>query len=157
MRFACLCLGAAVLAGLAACLATSSPSRAEEWQSGAAAGQGDVVASFKHTDGAALQVICDTVKKHLSIVFREPRAKWSAGAGIDVMMLPDSGLQPSPSHGIITEPTQVILKHDVSFDVWTMEQAKGSFKMSVGDYARVFPAANFTTAVQPVLKACGAR
>jgi hypothetical protein len=28
--------------------------------------------------------------------------------------------------------------------------------MSVGDYARVFPAANFSTAVQPVLKACGA-
>jgi hypothetical protein len=72
------------------------------------------------------------------------------------MMLPDSGQQPSPSHGVITAPTQVILKHDVSFDVWTMEQAKGSFKMSVGDYARVFPATNFTNAVQPVLKACGA-
>ena len=152
MRSACLCLGVAALAGLA----LSLPSRAEEWQSGSASGQNDVVASFKHTDGAALLVICDTVKKHLSIAFREPRAKWSTGAGIDVMMLPDSGQQPSPSHGIITAPTQVILKHDVSFDVWTMEQAKGSFKMSVGDYARGFPATNFTNAVQPVLKACGA-
>jgi hypothetical protein len=28
--------------------------------------------------------------------------------------------------------------------------------MSVGDYARVFPATNFANAVQPVLKACGA-
>jgi hypothetical protein len=155
MRSACFCLGVAALAGLA----MSSPSRAEEWQSGASSGQNDVndvVASFKHTDGAALLVICDTVKKHLSIAFSEPRAKWSTGTGIDVMMLPDSGQQPSPSHGIIESPTQVILKHDVSFDVWTMEQAKGSFKMSVGDYARVFPAANFATAVQPVLKACGA-
>lgn len=153
MRFACLCLGVAALAGLA----LSSPTRAEEWQTGSAPGQNDVIASFKHTDGAALFVICDTDKKHLSIALREPRAKWSTGSGIDVMMLPDSGQQPSPSHGVITAPTQVILKHDVSFDVWTMEQAKGSFKMSVGDYARVFPAANFASAVQPVLKACGAR
>ena len=152
MRFACLCLGVAALAGLA----VAAPSRAEEWQTGSAPGQNDVVASFKHTDGAALQVICDTVKKHLSIALREPRAKWATGSGIDVMTLPDSGQQPSPSHGIITAPTQVILKHDVSFDVWTMEQAKGSFKMSVGDFARVFPATNFSNAVQPVLKACGA-
>jgi hypothetical protein len=152
MRPASLFCVAAALAGLSIAL----PARAEEWQSGPASGQTDVVASFKHTDGAALQVICDTVNKQLSIAFREPRAKWSTGTGIDVMMLPDSGQQPSPSHGVITAPTQVILKHDVSFDVWTMEQAKGSFKMSVGDYARVFPTANFSTAVQPVLKACGA-
>ena len=150
MRHACLVVSA--LIGLI----VSAPARAEEWQSGSTSGQTDVVASFKHTDGAALLVICDTLNKHLSIAFSEPRAKWSTGAGIDVMMLPDSGQQPSPSHGVITAPTQVILKHDVSFDVWTMEQAKGSFKMSVGDYARVFPAANFTNAVQPVLKACGA-
>lgn len=152
MRSASLFCVTAALAGLTVAL----PARAEEWQSGSAPGQTDVVASFKHTDGAALLVICDTVKKSLSIAFSEPRAKWSTGTGIDVMMLPDSGQQPSPSHGVITAPTQVVLKHDVSFDVWTMEQAKGSFKMSVGDYARVFPATNFTNAVQPVLKACGA-
>ena len=152
MRPASLFCVAAALAGLI----VSSPARAEEWQSGSASGQNDVVASFKHADGAALMVICDTAKKHLSIAYSEPRAKWPTGTGIDVMMLPDSGQQPSPSHGVITAPTQVILKHDVSFDVWTMEQAKGSFKMSVGDYARVFPATNFTNAVQPVLKACGA-
>ena len=152
MRSASLFCVAAALAGLSIAL----PARAAEWESGSAPGQNDVVASFKHTDGAALQVICDTVNKHLSIAFREPRAKWSTGTGIDVMMLPDSGQQPSPSHGVITAPTQVILKNDVSFDVWTMERAKGSFKMSVGDYARIFPATNFANAVQPVLKACGA-
>lgn len=151
MRLVSLLSVAAALTGL-----TASLSHAEEWQSGVGSGQTDVVASFKHADGAALMVICDPVNKSLSIAYREPRAKWSPGTGIDVMMLPDSGMQPSPSHGIITAPTQVILKHDVSFDVWTMEQAKGSFKMSVGDYARVFPAANFANAVQPVLKACRA-
>jgi hypothetical protein len=145
-------LVAAALAGVV----VSSPSRAEEWRIASAPGQTDIVASFKHTDGAALLVICDTDKKHLSIAYSEPRAKWATGNGIDVVMLPDSGQQPSPSHGVITAPTQVVLKHDVSFDVWTMEQAKGSFKLSVGDYSRVFPAANFMNAVQPVLKACGA-
>jgi len=149
MRSASLCLVVATLAGLIA----SSPSRAEEWHIGSA-GQNDIIASYKHDDGAALLVICDTVKKHLSIAYREPQAKWLTGSGIDVMTLPDSGQQPSPSHGVIIAPTQVVLKHDVSFDVWTMEQARGFFKMSVGDFSRVFPAANFRNAVEPVLKAC---
>ncbi len=151
MRFASLFCVTAALAGLPICL----PARAEEWHIGLAPGQTDVVASYKHNDGAALYVICDTGKKHLSIAYFEPQAKWTTGSGIDVMTLPDSGQQPSPSHGVIIAPTQVVLKHDVSFDVWTMEQAKGSFKMSVGDYARVFPAANFRDAVEPVLTACG--
>jgi len=153
MRPASLFCVAAALAGLTLAL----PARAEEWQIGSAPGQNDIIASYKHTDGATLLVICDSGKKHLSIAYSEPRAKWLTGAGIDVMMLPDSGQQPSPSHGVIIAPTQVVLKHDVSFDVWTMEQAKGSFKMSVGDYSRVFPAANFLSAVQPVLKACSAQ
>jgi len=153
MRYACLCLVGAALAGLMA----SSPSRAEEWHIGVAPGQNDIFASYKHDDGATLLVICDTATKHLSIAYSEPRAKWATGTGIDVMMLPDSGQQPSPSHGVIIAPTQVVLKHDVSFDVWTMEQARGFFKMSVGDFSRVFPAANFMNAVAPVLKACGAQ
>ena len=152
MRSASLCLVVATLVGLIA----SSPSRAEEWHIGSAPGQTDIIASYKHDDGAALLVICDTAKKHLSIAYREPQAKWLTGSGIDVMTLPDSGQQPSPSHGVIIAPTQVVLKHDVSFDVWTMEQARGSFKMSVGDFSRVFPAANFRNAVEPVLKACAA-
>lgn len=153
MRFACLCVVVAALVSLI----VSSPSRAEEWRTTSAPGQNDVIASFKHTDGAALSVICDSGKKNLTIAYQEPQAKWLIGGGIDVMTLPDSGQQPSPSHGVIIAPTQIIMKHDVSFDVWTMEQAKGSFKMSVGDFSRIFPIANFRDAIGPVLKACGAR
>src|SRR5581483_10993865 len=91
----------------------------------------------------------------LSIAFELPQAKWTAGQGIDVMTLPDSGQEPSPSGGFITGPTQVVLKHDPTFDLWTMAQAKGWFKLSVGDFARVFPVENFRKAVDPVLKACG--
>ncbi len=103
-----------------------------------------------------MSVVCGADDKRLTITYRQPLAKWTAGEGIDVITLPDSGQQPSPSYGLITGPTQVVLKHDPTFDLWTMGQAKDFFKLSVGDFARVFPAANFRSAVAPVLKACGA-
>ena len=131
------------------------PLQKHEWRTQAVPAANDVVASFKHTDGAELSVICNTDNKRLTIAFQEPRAKWTAGQGIDVITLPDSGQQPSPSGGFITGPTEVVLKHDPAFDLWTMAQASDSFKLSVGDFARVFPAANFREAVAPVLKACG--
>ena len=127
----------------------------QEWRTQSTQGGSDVVASFKHTDGAALSVICSTDNKNLTIAFHAPRAKWTVGQEIDVVALPDSGQQVSPSYGIATAPTQLILKHDAVFDVWTMAQAKDFFKFSVGDFARVFPVANFRDAVAPVLKACG--
>jgi len=129
------------------------PPKKQEWTTQSASD--DVIASFKHNDGSELSVICSTGQKKLLIAFELPQAKWSAGQGIDVMTLPDSGQQPSPSGGYITGPTEVVLKHDPTFDLWTMAQAKDFFKLSVGDFARVFPMANFRDAVTPVLKACG--
>lgn len=126
-----------------------------EWRTEAVAADNSVIASFKHNDGAELSIICRTGDKSLSIAFELPQAKWTTGQGIDVMTLPDSGQEPSPSGGFITGPTQVVLKHDPTFDLWTMAQAKGWFKLSVGDFARVFPVENFRKAVDPVLKACG--
>ncbi len=131
------------------------PPAKQDWHTQTVPIDNNVIASFKHNDGSELSVICSTDKKRLTIAFRLPQAKWSAGQGIDVIALPDSGQQPSPSYGIATAPTQVVLKYDTNFDVWTMAQAKEFFKMSVGDFARVFPAANFRSAVEPVLQACG--
>ena len=127
----------------------------QEWSTQSAPGDNDIVATFKHIDGAALSVICSTDNKSLVIAFQTPQAKWTVGQGIEVVALPDSGQQVSPSYGIATAPTQLVLKHDTAFDVWTMAQAKDFFKFSAGDFARVFPAANFRDAVAPVLKACG--
>ena len=129
------------------------PPKKQEWTTLSASD--DVIASFKHNDGSELSVICSTEQKKLLIAFQLPQAKWSTGQGIDVITLPDSGQQPSPSGGFITGPTEVVLKHDPTFDLWTMAQAKDFFKLSVGDFARVFPMANFRNAVEPVLKACG--
>jgi hypothetical protein len=131
------------------------PPLKQEWSTQSAPGGNDVIASFKHTDGAVLSVICSTDNRRLVIAFQAPHAKWTVGQGIDVVALPDTGQQVSPSYGIATAPTQLVLKHDTVFDVWTMAQAKDFFKFSVGDFARVFPAANFRSAVAPVLKACG--
>ncbi len=131
------------------------PPPKHEWRTQAIPAANDIVASFKHSDGAELSIICNTGNERLTIAFQEPRAKWTAGQGIDVFTLPDSGQQPSPSGGFVIAPTEVVLKHDPTFDLWTMAQANGSFKLSVGDFARVFPATNFRNAVEPVLKACG--
>jgi hypothetical protein len=127
----------------------------EAWQTRAIPADNHLIATFTHDDGSELSVVCSTVDKRLTITYRQPQAKWTAGEGIDVVTLPDSGQQPSPSFGLITGPTQVVLKHDPAFDLWTMAQARDTFKLSVGDFARVFPAANFRRAVGPVLKACG--
>jgi hypothetical protein len=131
------------------------PPTKQEWSTQSAPGGNDVIASFKHADGAVLSVICSPDNKRLVIAFQAPHAKWTVGQGIDVVALPDSGQQVSPSYGIATAPTQLVLKHDTVFDVWTMAQAKDFFKFSAGDFARVFPVANFRSAVAPVLKACG--
>jgi len=128
------------------------PPQKQEWRTQSAST--DVIASFKHNDGSELSVICSTGDKKLTIALQMPQAKWNAGQSFDVMALPDSGQEPSPSYGVAVAPTEVVLKFDTKFDVWTMAQAKDFFKLSVGDFARVFPAANFKTAVDPVLKAC---
>ena len=151
MRFSSQCLAAAL-----AVLAASS-ARAEEWRTSSAQDGVDLIASFKHVDGVTMQVVCDTAKHQLSITYQEPKANWQTGSGMDVIVLPDSGQQASPSYGFVTAPNEFIMKHDVAFDLWTLRQAKGSFKMSVGDHARVFPTANLEGAMAPVLKACGAQ
>ncbi len=156
------CIAVAAMAGLIVSSAaraedftTQSLPPAQEWRTQAVPADNNIIASFRYGDGSALSVICSTDTKLLTIAFLEPQAKWTAGQGIDVITLPDSGQQPSPSYGLITGSTQVVLKHDPTFDLWTMAQARDTFKLSVGDFARVFPAANFRRAVEPVLRACG--
>lgn len=127
----------------------------QEWHTQSVPGANRLVATFMHHDGSQLSVVCSINDKRLTITYRQPEANWAAGAGLDVLTLPDSGQQPSPSYGLVTGPTQVVLKHDPTFDLWTMGQAKDFFKLSVGDFARVFPTANFRDAVAPVLQACG--
>jgi hypothetical protein len=114
-----------------------------------------VAANFKHDDGGTLVVMCDTNTKIVSIGLDEPRAHWQTGASMQLTTKADEGSELTPSTGLVIGPTRIVVKYQATFDLWTMSQAKNDFVVSVGDYARIFPAANFKTVVDPVLRACG--
>jgi hypothetical protein len=130
---------------------------AGEWRAGAAPDRRQVFASFNDNSGVSLVVTCDVASKHVSIAVNDPKARWPQGQLIDVITLPDSGQEVSPGHGYVTGPTQFVVNQQAAFDLWTMGQAKSAFRLSAGDYVRSYPAANFRSAVEPVLQACGER
>jgi hypothetical protein len=145
-----------VVALLTALALAPAAAVAGEWRAGAAPDQHHVFASFDK-NGVSLVVTCDTVSKHVSISVVDPKARWPQGEVIDVITLPDSGQEVSPGHGYVIGPTQFVVNQQAAFDLWTMGQAKSVFRLSAGDYVRSYPAANFRSAVEPVLQACGER
>jgi hypothetical protein len=145
-----------VVALLTALALAPAAAVAGEWRTGAAPDQHHVFASFDK-NGVSLVVTCDTVSKHVSISVVDPKARWPQGEVIDVITLPDSGQEVSPGHGYVIGPTQFVVNQQAAFDLWTMGQAKSVFRLSAGDYVRSYPAANFRSAVEPVLQACGER
>jgi hypothetical protein len=146
-----------VVAFVAALTFTPIAAMSGEWRTWPVPDQHRVVASFNDGDGGSVVVICDTATKHVSITVQDSAARWPQGQGIDVETLPDTGQRLSPSYGYVVAPTELILKHQATFDLWTMGQAKSVFRISAGDYVRSYSAANFRNAVEPVLKACGDR
>ena len=113
-----------------------------------------VVAGFKHDDGGKLLVICDTGTRLISIGVEEPRAHWQPGTPMDVTTKADTGASNGPSHAVVIDPTRLIIKEHSTEDLRTMGQAKASFVMDAGGYARSYPMENFRTVVAPVLAAC---
>jgi len=72
------------------------------------------------------------------------------------MTTSDDGRQySSPSEGIAIESTTVMLKNASTWELSVMGDAKKSFTIKAGAYARTFPAPNLRKAVEPVLHACG--
>lgn len=117
---------------------------------------GDLIAAcFTHDDGGALYVMCDAKKKLMSILLIEPRATWQKNTPMNVITRASDGKQFSPSHGIVVDEHMVLVVNDSTWDISTMGDAKGAFIVSAGDYARVFPTANFRKAVDPVMATCG--
>jgi len=114
-----------------------------------------VAAGFKHDDGGALIVMCDTKAKLMSLGIEEPRASWTAGTPMEVTTKADIGKTNGPSHGVVIAPTRVIVKDDSTWDLSTMGDAQAFFAIGVGGYARIYPTENFRKAVDPVLAACG--
>jgi len=74
----------------------------------------------KENDGGSLLVKCNTQTKLISINFEEPLAEWERGATVDVFIKSDDGTTLPPSFGLVTAPTQLILKNQRPFDLSTM-------------------------------------
>lgn len=146
-----------VVASLFALALAPAAALAGEWRTLSAPDQHRVVASFDNNDGGSLLVICDTATRQVSIAVHDPKARWPQGQVIEVITLPDTGQELSPGHGYVVGPTQLVLKYQATFDLWTMGQAKTAFRVSAGDYVRSYPATNFRSVVEPVLNACGDR
>jgi hypothetical protein len=115
-----------------------------------------VSAGFKHDDGGSLIVACDTQSRLISIVMDEPRANWRPGATLSLTTRADDGSEQKPaSTGLVIGPARLIIKDEATWDLSTAGRAKVFFATGVGGYARIWPAANFKTATDSVLKACG--
>jgi hypothetical protein len=131
----------------------------------------DNIAAGIEQDGAKLVVMCDADKGRalrgsreidllgnpgLILVFlREPRANWPKDAKVAVMTTSDGGKHwDTPGVGIAIESTTVMLKNSATWELHVMGDAKESFTIRAGAYARTFPAADLRKAVEPVLHAC---
>ena len=131
-----------------------SPALKGEWEPSVS----DLTATavgFKHDDGGALIIQCDTKERLISYEFVEPRAHWTKGAKIIVTARADDGSSTGPSTGIAIGPTRLLVGEQSTWDIVTMGNAKSFFFVGAGDYARTFPTRAFKTALEPVLHACG--
>ena len=59
------------------------------------------------------------------------------------------------SHGIAASSNALLVQNESTLDLFTMGKAKRFFTVTAGNYSRIYPAANFRTATDPVLRACG--
>ena len=69
-----------------------------------------VAAGYRHDDGGALVVMCDTKTKLMSLAFQEPRASWSQGSTMKFMTRSDDGTQLNDDVGLVLDKTHLILK-----------------------------------------------
>lgn len=129
---------------------------AAEWGPWPTSPAGHIVAAgYKHDDGGALVVMCDRASKLISLGLQEPRANWTPGSPKKFMTRADDGTQLNEDVGIVLDKTLLILKEPSTWHLSAMGKASATFAVGTGEYARIFPVANFRKAIEPVLAACG--
>jgi hypothetical protein len=114
-----------------------------------------VAAGYKHDDDGALIVMCDTKTRLISLALQETRADWTPGTTMKFMTRADDGTQLNDDVGLVFDKTHLILKEPATWHLYAMGKATATFAVGTGEYARIFPAANFRKAIEPVLTACG--
>jgi len=109
---------------------------------------------YRHDDGGFLLVVCDTSNKRIRIMHKEPRANWKAGDTVGVTTKNDAEkLGGATSKGQAVSSNVVLVR--ASLHLWTMGNARRFFMVSADNYGRIYPAAGFKSATEPVLRACG--
>jgi hypothetical protein len=89
------------------------------------------------------------------MALRETRAHWQEGQRMKFMTRSDTGPDLNDSVGYVIGPTTLALGDETTFHLYAMGKAAVFFGVGTGEYARVFPAAGFRKAMEPVLAACG--
>ena len=110
---------------------------------------------FLHDDGGSLTIMCDRTKHLISYILTEPRANWQKDSTIEIKVRADDGTETGPTHGHVLKADAAAVLEESTFDIHTMGKATTWFAMGDGVYARIFLAANFRKAMEPVLQACG--
>jgi hypothetical protein len=144
-----------IVALLLSWLSLASPAFAiQTWES-LPGPSGTVAAGFVHDDGGTLILMCDPQRKYLMMGLIEPRAKWQKGQQLKFMTHSDAGGNLDDTLGIVMSPTFLVIGDDTTWHLHAMGKATTFFGVGTGEYARVFPAAGFRKAMEPVLQACG--
>ena len=110
---------------------------------------------YVHDDGGALIIVCDSRGKLIRIMHVEPRASWTEGDTVNETTMDDDGISTTSKYGKAISPNAMIVENESTFDLFRMGQAKRFFTVTIGNYARIYPTANFKRASEPVLRACG--
>lgn len=110
---------------------------------------------YVHDDGGALIVVCDSRGKLIRILHTEPRANWTEGDTVNTTTTDDAGISTTSKYGKAISRIAIIVENESTFDLFRMGQAKRFFTVSIGNYARIYPATGFKRATEPVLRACG--
>jgi hypothetical protein len=116
-------------------------------------------------NGTIVVVRCDTSGEKalhadsrglILILLSEPRAAWKEDTEVEVTTASDNGSHTiGVSHGIVLSPTVIMLKNDATWELNVMGNAKKTFTMTAGGYAREFSATKLRETIAPVLEKCG--
>jgi hypothetical protein len=110
---------------------------------------------FVHDDGGSLTVLCDSSKRLISYILKEPRAHWQEGSTVEVKTRADDGSETGPSTGHVIATDALTVLDESTWDISTMGKSAVYFAMGAGGYARIFPTQNFKALMDPVLRVCG--
>jgi hypothetical protein len=144
-----------VVAFFIICLMSAPYARSADWEAWPLPTDSPFVAAgYKHDDGGALVIMCDTKTKLISLALQETRANWTPLINMRFITKADTG-DMVEDVGIVLDKTHLILKEPATWHLNTMGKAKATFAIGTGEYARIFPVLNFQKATEPVLAACG--